>query len=307
MNPTVSIIMATYNRAHFIVETLISIQKQTHTNWECLLIDDGGSDNTKEVIKPFIDNDHRFQYVKRPNSYKKGLPGCRNYGIELAKGDYIIFFDDDDIVHPQNLELCVNELEESDFHFCRYERSVFFGEFDYKFDLTKEYKSNIITINDLEYVLKNKLPFNSCAVMWKKELFLRDKFVESLMYAEEWELYSRLLSYNIVGVTIDKCLFYGRKHKNSNTGEYYSGNPIRIASKKEAIKLVAKNLYTKNLLTKSILKYLIGFAFSFRDVQLFKEIMEISKTPFKKRVFLTFKYYMFPVWKLVKKIEKRIK
>ncbi|WP_372744879.1 glycosyltransferase family 2 protein [Lutibacter sp.] len=304
MNPTVTIIMATYNRAYFIVETLQSIQKQTYLNWECLIVDDGGTDNTREVISSILEKDNRFQYLKRPTTYKKGLPGCRNYGLDLAKGTYIIFFDDDDIVHPQNLEICVNELNNNQYSFCRYIREVFFEKFDYNYNLTKEYKSNIISIHDLEKVLKNEIPLNSCSVMWRKELFLKDRFVENLMYAEEWELYLRLLSNNIKGITIDKCLFYGRKHSKSNTGEYYLGNPIRINSKKEAIKLVVKNLKTKNLLTESILKHLIGFAISFRDTQLFKDIVEISKITFKKRVFLTFKFYRYPFWKFYKKLEK---
>jgi glycosyltransferase involved in cell wall biosynthesis len=96
-NPKVSIIMATYNRAHFIVETLVSIQNQTFLDWECIIVDDGGTDNTKEVIKPIIEEDKRFLYVQRDDIYQKGLPGCRNNGLDIAKGDYIIFFDDDDI------------------------------------------------------------------------------------------------------------------------------------------------------------------------------------------------------------------
>ncbi|RXP52572.1 glycosyltransferase family 2 protein [Lutibacter sp. HS1-25] len=303
----VSIIMATYNRAHFILETLESIQKQTHTNWECLIIDDGGTDNTKEVIKPILDNDNRFQYLQRSNAYKKGLPGSRNYGLDLAKGDYIIFFDDDDIVHPQNLELCVNELKNNRYQFCRYLRDVFFDKFDIDFNLSKVYTSYIIGINDIEKVLKNELTFNSCAIMWRKEVFLKDRFQEHLMYAEEWELYSRLLSNNIKGITIEKCLFYGRKHANSNTGEYFSGNLTRITSKKEAIKLVTQNLQAKNLLNKNILNYLAGFAITFRDTQLLKDILDISKIPFINSVFLTFKFYRYPIWLHYKKIEKRLK
>ena len=98
MNPKVTIIMATYNRAHFIVETLLSIQNQIFQDWECLIIDDGGTDNTAEVIKPILDQDTRFSYRKRPEQYQKGLPGCRNYGIDLAQGQYIIFFDDDVLI-----------------------------------------------------------------------------------------------------------------------------------------------------------------------------------------------------------------
>ncbi|MDP5096524.1 MAG: glycosyltransferase family 2 protein, partial [Flavobacterium sp.] len=76
--------MATYNRAHFIVETLHSIQQQTFTDWECIIIDDGGTDNTKEVLTPILEQDNRFQFLKRPNTYLKVFPCCRNYGLDLA-------------------------------------------------------------------------------------------------------------------------------------------------------------------------------------------------------------------------------
>ena len=131
MRPIVTIIMATYNRAHFIIETLKSIQNQTFKDWECLIIDDGGTDNTQEVITNFLEEDKRFQYLKRESNYQKGLPGCRNYGLDLSKGDYIIFFDDDDVVHPLNLELCAKELVNNEVSFCRYDRNVFRNKFHY--------------------------------------------------------------------------------------------------------------------------------------------------------------------------------
>ena len=83
--------MATYNRAHFIAETLETITAQTFENWECLVIDDGGTDNTNEIINSILEQDNRFQFLKRPDRYKKGLAGCRNYGLDLAKGDCVIF------------------------------------------------------------------------------------------------------------------------------------------------------------------------------------------------------------------------
>lgn len=301
---TVSIIMATYNRAHFIVESLRSIQKQTFTDWECLIIDDGGTDNTSAVITTILENDNRFKYLKRPKNYIKGLPGCRNYGLDIAKGDYIIFFDDDDIVHPQNLELCILELSRNEVSFCRYLREVFFDDFNYNFDYSKNYTSFNIDANDLEKMLKNELPFNSCAVMWEKECFSNHRFVEHLMYAEEWELYSRILSNGFKGISIDKCLFYGRKHPNSNTGEYYANDTIRVNSKKLAIRLLVRNLSDKNLLTPNLHKYLTGFAISFRDEILLNDILVISETESKNKLYLKFKFYSFPLWKIYKRMNK---
>lgn len=298
--------MATYNRAHFIVETLQSIQAQTCKDWECLIIDDGGTDNTPEVIAPILEQDNRFQFIKRPESCLKGLPGCRNYGLDIAKGNYIIFFDDDDIVHPQNLELCVQELKKEEIYFCRYIRDIFRDDFKYQFDYSKSYNTFYIEKNDVEKILKNELPFNSCAVMWKVVCFENNRFIETLMYAEEWELYSRILTNGFKGVSIEKCLFYGRKHLNSNTGEYYDKNPIRIASKKEAIKLVAQNLMNKQLMTPTLLKYLVGFAISFRDKDLLNDILKISNSSLKNKLYLKLKFHLFPLWKIYKRTHKKI-
>ena len=308
MRPIVTIIIATYNRAHFIKETLQSIQVQTFKDWECFIVDDGGTDNTAEVIWEVLAQDNRFKFLKRPANYKKGLPGCRNYGLDMVKGSFVIFFDDDDIVHPQNLELSIKELSHMDVSFCRYLRAVFVGDFDYKFDDSKEYDSFYIDVNDIERLLKNELPINSCAVMWKKECFIENRFVETLMYAEEWELYSKIISSGIRGVSIDKCLYYGRKHPNSNTGEFYTHNPIRRASKKDAILLVVKNLKEKQLLSDSLLRYFVQLSLGFKEYHLFSQLLQIPKLSVFEKVTWQFFYFTLPIrlflfgiWKKIKK------
>jgi glycosyltransferase involved in cell wall biosynthesis len=303
-SPKVTIIMATYNRSHFIKETLQSIQKQTFENWECMIIDDGGTDNTKEVIAPILEQDNRFQFFKRPYTYVKGLPGSRNYGLDLANGDYIIFFDDDDIVHPQNLELCVQELTKQNVSFCRYLRNVFFDDFDYIFEFSKVYSSFFVTKSDIEKLLTNELPFNSCAVMWHRACFESNRFEEHLMYAEEWELYSRILSSDIKGISIEKCLFFGRKHVNSNTGEFYSNNPIRRASQKEAILLVIKNLKEKQLLSPSLLRYFVTMATEFKEYNLFAQIIILLELSIFEKIKWQFFYSTFPLRLSVYKLKK---
>jgi glycosyltransferase involved in cell wall biosynthesis len=303
----VTIIMATYNRSHFILETLISIQNQTYSNWECLIIDDGGTDNTLEVITPILEEDPRFKFLRRADIYKKGLPGCRNYGLDLATGDYIIFFDDDDIVHPQNLELCVNELSVKQISFCRYDREVFFNEFDYNFNYSKEYSSFKIDVDQIGEMITNKLPFNSCAVMWKNECFTENRFVEHLMYAEEWELYSRILSCGITGVSIKKCLFYGRKHANSNTGEFFNHNPFRRESHVNAVLLIIENLNEKQLLTNSLIRFFVTLSLEFREYHLFNKIMEILNLSTFKKLRWNIFYKSYPLRKSLYKIKKSLK
>lgn len=302
----VSIIMATYNRGAYIVESLRSIQNQTYENFECLIIDDGGNDDTFEVIEPILKADPRFSFQKRTDDYQKGLPGSRNYGLDLAQGDYIIFFDDDDIVHPQNLEIAVFELSRHNVSFCRYIREVFRGDFKYDFDHSRTYISFYIDKKDIEKILKNELPFNSCAVMWTKQCFENNRFVEHLMYAEEWELYSRIISAGFVGISIEKCLFFGRKHLKSNTGEFYSNDPVRRESMQKAILLVIQSLQKQKLLTESLLLYFIQMTLQFKKDRLFEQIITTIELPFSQ--FLRWKifYILLPLRLSLYRLKKQL-
>lgn len=303
----VTIIMATYNRAHLIEETLISIQNQTYQNWECLIIDDSGTDNTEKVIRSILVKDGRFKYFNRPEKYQKGLPGCRNYGLDLAKGDFIIFFDDDDIVHPQNLELCVEHLKSGKYDFCRYERSVFIGKFNYNYDFKKDYLTFEISNQDVYKLLSNELPFNSCAVMWKRSCFKNNQFNENLKYAEEWELYSRLLMKpHSKGVSIKKVLFFGRKHSESNTGEYYSGNEIRLNSEIKATVMVINNLDDQDLLSIKYIKLFLGLRKKTESKPIFDALLRAESLSLRNKLYVIFRYTFLPQLKYVYALKNRI-
>ena len=86
MHPKVSIIMATYNRAHFILESLQSLLNQTYNNWECLIIDDGSTDDTEIVIKEFIKKDSRLFLLKgQPSTRRACAPKLRRCGFQLRR------------------------------------------------------------------------------------------------------------------------------------------------------------------------------------------------------------------------------
>ncbi|UZH56747.1 glycosyltransferase family 2 protein [Salinimicrobium tongyeongense] len=285
--------MATFNRAHLIEESLKSVIDQSFKNWECLVIDDGSTDGTGELIKSIELIDERIRYFKRPENYKKGLPGCRNYGLDIAKGDYVIYFDDDDIAHPDNLKICVAELEDNNVSYCRYLRGVFREDFDVVFDRGLNYSKKILNIRDLEEIVMGTLPFNSCQVMWRRECFNNNYFNEELMYAEEWECYLRILLKKVKGVSVNKVLFYGRKHLNSNTGEFYTNDPVRRRSYSKAVKLVIENLKKNDLLSAKLKQYFIRMGFFFKDYSIIQYTLETvdSSTLEKSKYRLGFVLY----------------
>lgn len=304
--PNITIIMATYNRAHLIVETLISIQNQSYQEWECLIIDDGGTDNTFEIILPILEQDQRFKFFKRSDSYKKGLPGCRNYGLDLAKGAFIVFFDDDDIVHQDNLKLNNEVLSDESIDFCHYQKSSF-GNKNPVIENSKITKQQKLSKTDIEKIITQKIGFASCTVMWKSYCFSSIRFNESLLYAEEWECYSRIIAADFKGLIIDSVLYYNRKHSHSNTAGFYSNNIKSIVSKKNAILLIVQNLKEKQLLTSSLIRYFVTLSLDFKKYQLYSQIIKILDLNIFQRIQWDLFYISYPVRMSLYKIKKSLK
>ncbi|HVS80696.1 MAG TPA: glycosyltransferase [Pyrinomonadaceae bacterium] len=107
--PTVTVIIPTYNYAHFIGEAIRSVQAQTYQDWECIVVDDGSSDDTREVVAGYATSDERIRYVHQPN---RGLAAARNTGLGLAKGKLIQFLDSDDLIEKEKIEKQVQFLEQ---------------------------------------------------------------------------------------------------------------------------------------------------------------------------------------------------
>ena len=101
MNPKISIIIPCYNQAQFLEECLQSVLDQSYENWECLLINDGSTDQTEEICKIWVRKDNRFSYYKRQN---QGVTKTRDFGLDNAKGEWIQFLDADDILAANKLE-----------------------------------------------------------------------------------------------------------------------------------------------------------------------------------------------------------
>lgn len=100
VSPTISVIIPTYNRAHLLGRAIQSVLEQTYRDFEIIVVDDGSTDNTEEVVKSF--NDERIRYIRRERN--KGGAAARNTGIKAARGEYIAFQDSDDEWSPQKLE-----------------------------------------------------------------------------------------------------------------------------------------------------------------------------------------------------------
>lgn len=111
MKPFVSVVMPAYNAAEYIEEAVMSVRNQTWEYWELLVIDDGSTDTTSQIMEKMAAEDSRISYIK--NEENMGVARTRNRGMDLCKGDYIAFLDSDDIWHPEKLEKQIKCMEEN--------------------------------------------------------------------------------------------------------------------------------------------------------------------------------------------------
>lgn len=144
----VSIIMPSYNTAEFIAESIQSVLAQSYKDWDLVIVDDCSTDNTDEVVKPYL-SDKRIKYLK--NEKNSGAAVSRNRALREAKGKWIAFLDSDDLWTPDKLSKQINFMEEHGYSFT-YTNYV---------EIDKEGKRNGVTVTGPKRVTKTGM-FNYC-------------------------------------------------------------------------------------------------------------------------------------------------
>lgn len=114
MTNLVSIVLPCYNAEKFIEETIQSVIQQTYTNWELLVISDGSTDNSIQLVRNLMQHEKRISLFEKKNS---GVADTRNFGIGLCKGNFIAFLDADDTWKPTNIEEKINLLLQENIDF----------------------------------------------------------------------------------------------------------------------------------------------------------------------------------------------
>ncbi len=119
--PLISIVIPVYKTEPFLKRCLDSVVSQTYSNWECICINDGSPDNSAAILAEYQGRDTRFKIAETDNI---GVGAARNAALDLMEGEYFIFIDSDDFVHPQLLEICVMQIlrDESDIVIYNYDR-----------------------------------------------------------------------------------------------------------------------------------------------------------------------------------------
>jgi hypothetical protein len=170
--PTVSVIMPVYNVEQYIAESIRSVLTQTFTNFEFLLIDDGGNDNSLNICQQF--HDPRIKIIKQEN---RGLAGARNTGIRNARGQYLAFLDSDDLWGPKKLEMHVSHLEKSPAVGVSYSASIFIDDGGKIMGIHQLPKLSNVTARDV--ICRNPVGNGSAPVI-RREVFQEIEFEQDL-------------------------------------------------------------------------------------------------------------------------------
>lgn len=201
----VSIIVPCFNHARYLEQCIGSVKKQSYTNWECIIVDDGSSDDT-ETVSHSLEND-RIIYIYQEN---KGLSGARNTGIRNATGDYILPLDADDTLNPLALEKMISTFQTNPETLVVFSDTVTFGHIQKKSNLQEKF-----TLKEL--LLENKL---YCTSMFPKKYF--DEGIiydEDLIHGfEDWEFWIQLMATyrNQPFVKISYSVFNYRSHPETS-------------------------------------------------------------------------------------------
>lgn|GEM_PF-2165882 len=230
-NVRISIIIAAYNVEDYIGDCIDSILKQTHQEFELIIIDDGSSDNTLDICEIYVCRDERVSVYHQSN---KGVGAARNLGLQMVKGDYITFIDSDDIICNKYLEnLLIPCVENNaDVSVCLYQY-VKKGE-DYKPLITNKYK-----IMDVDYkILQAKIIGRCCGTLIRTELVNGIFFDTDLYVGEDLLFLCKIIDRSRkIAVTNDTLYCYYIYGESAYNGAYNDKKYTEIISWNRVIEL----------------------------------------------------------------------
>lgn len=255
--PLISIIIPTFNRSDVIFDTLLSIANQTYSNWECIIVDDGSTDDSLEKLKVYSKKNFKFKVYTRPDNLIKGANSCRNFGLGKAGGSFVKWLDSDDLLMTNTLEEQLSSFSSNtDVVVCKLKKvdlitGAYLGE------------NTILSETPIPDYLIGNISFYVSGPLWKKS-FLRDKnlsFDSEITNLDDWDFNLRALYYSPKIQYINTCLVIYRIHKQSLSHEINKVNMVEVNSEiKARIKHLAllknKDQSSYNVLLKFTVKRL---------------------------------------------------
>jgi len=235
ISPAVSIITPTRNRRALLCETIESVQKQTVSQWEHVIVDDGSDDGTHDEVQARMRDDRRIRFIRRAG-LNSGANVCRNIGIRECRAEHILFLDSDDVIAPECVERRFAAIERNkDIDFVVFRTGFFFntvGDRDW-------FPALNFLNDDLTSFLYLDLPWTTAAPLWRKSALMRiGLFDESLLSWQDLELHVRAITAGLRYLRFCDVDNYMRSHsKDIRISDNLTKHPTHLEA---APKLFAK-------------------------------------------------------------------
>jgi glycosyltransferase involved in cell wall biosynthesis len=257
----ISFIIPMYNRANLVGETLDSVLAQTYQGWECIVVDDGSTDNSLEVVQEYCNRDQRIRLMSRPKEREKGAPTCRNIGVENTTGEYVYFLDSDDLLSPEFSQTIIDAIKNyPEAEYAAFQFDAFLESPSKPTYHSRKFNPAKGTL--FEQIMMNHVQSNTQTYLWKRSLLERIPMLwrEGFRaHCDDADFAKRTVCTASNGVWLDiPCLIHVR-HNNTDS---ISGNDKKNVSRKIKVWLFQENesyqiCKERGLMTKTIRKGLL--------------------------------------------------
>ena len=213
--PLISFIIPCYNQGSFLDESLQSVYNQTYENWECIIVNDGSTDNSETIIKTWVKKDVRFKYFLKANG---GVSSARNLALENITGNYIQFLDADDVLESTKLKQSLKLFEKSN---DQNETMVIsnFKMFANNLKTTTapycKLYNDLFTFENLLYKWNETFSIPIHCGFFKTKIFKSTRFPENLTAQEDWMVWVKLFKNGNNAIFLDEPLALYRQNLES--------------------------------------------------------------------------------------------
>lgn len=302
----ISVVIPAYNVENYITRTLNSLEEQNFRQFEIIIINDGSTDNTLEVINSFSSRtDMDLKIITQKN---QGVSQARNAGLERSSGEYILFLDGDDHIDTDYLKIMHEKFaeKECDFLFCGYNKVYENGEQLSKYNDKYKYITGVHSGKDvLLKFLKEEIYLWIGATMYRKRVIIDNniKFSKNFKYGEDQEFFVKVLYNSENVICVDRNMAYYVQRKNSvmqNTLNLNSLDVLAVYSKLK--KYISSRNNEGNLIRmidcykipKWILNLLTDWSIG-RNEEQFRRLLKFKavRSYLYNSIFLGFKHYRF--------------
>ncbi|SFC74111.1 Glycosyltransferase involved in cell wall bisynthesis [Zunongwangia mangrovi] len=264
--PKLTFVVPVFNGDQFINALFISVLNQSNTNWQCIVVDDGSTDDSKKLADLWSERDSRFKVVSKKNG---GLASARNLGISLAVTKYIMPLDSDDIIHKDLVTEFNKSIQSEEFDLIS---------FDVEFFGIRSGKLVLPNFSYKQLLLQNC--FIACSI-FKKDLWTEvEGYDENLKSFEDWDFWIRALNHKSKIKHIPKVLYFYRKHSTGSLTNTFKSNPEYYFGLYDYVYTKNKKIYQENF-PNPILAY--------QENEALRKFNSKVKSTFFFRLYTTFK------------------